>query len=118
MNHVVHNEEIIYYNTFYNGSYNLDQKAYETSFENAYKEIINDYTSEENNLFKNLIIPTVIVDQLKTKLSGFIQLSYEDILSRVVNLVDITEFEMLNVSYSLIDITFDALYESKKKIIR
>ena len=111
------NQEMNYYETLYDGKYVFDQEKYKASFENAYQEIMDEYTNQENILFNNLGVSSSLKTQLKNTISNFIELSYESILDKVNNIADITEFEMLNISYSLLDISFDALYEKKSELL-
>ncbi len=91
---------------------------YESSYKDVVKQFNETYYSMRDSLLNNLVVPEIVLKKLKQHIKDFIEESYEQILTNINSLSDITEFEFLNLTYSLKNISIDYLSKEKEALIK
>jgi hypothetical protein len=109
--------EIDYFERRSEKQYYFDSDKYKEAFDNAYNETIKEYNNLRNSLFNGFKVPDILFSHLQKIIKDFIFEAYETISENINSLTNITNFEFLNMTFSVRDITREALNEAVSSIL-
>ena len=113
---VAFNEEIDFHDIISENNYYFDEESYNDSFYAAYDELKNKYNKKKEELFNDWFIPKTLTDVLSQQMRDFIEKSYEYIYEKINSLSDITQFEFLNMTFSISEISQEVLNNVAKTL--
>jgi hypothetical protein len=101
--------EIDFHKLLSENNFYFNLTSYEASYTTMKERITTLFDQEKNQFVNNLKMPDFLVDKIKRKVSDFISESYQFSNEKINSLTDVTDFEFLNMEFSLKDITRNAL---------
>ncbi len=110
------NMDIEYYKRISGNNFTFDYESYKKSFDELHKKIKESYINGKNNLLKDFKISEMLIDTLSQNISDFIIQSFDKISQEINSLVNITNFQFLNMNFSIQNYIEEILNETIKSI--
>ena len=110
------NMDIEYYKRISGNNFTFDYESYKKSFDELHKKIKELYINGKNNLLKDFKISEMLIDTLSQNISDFIIQSFDKISQEINSLVNITNFQFLNMNFSIQNYLEEILNETFKSI--
>ena len=100
-----------------NNNFKFDLQSYSDSYSTLINEIISEYQNKKNTYLTEIQVPSSLIDLISMNITTNIFNAYYSVYDKVISISDVTEFEFLNMTYSISSITLELLESETNSLV-